>query len=359
MSVEPTTPTTELVRPFSSKFFFALLAVAALAIAALVRPISTELLFGAVLAAGASPLYERLATRLRGRREAAAVVFTLAFVVAVLVPILVGAAAVVHDVVEAAQGVNARLDAEGLEGLLRGLPAPLRERLLRIELDRPALQARLADVAGQVLASVGAFLRATGSLLFSLALVIVALVVFLVEGHRIVAWLDEVLPLGRGRTRELLREFRLVGNSVLVGNVGTSAAQALVAFLGYLIAGVPSPLVLAFVTFVFSFVPAIGGAGTSLFAAGLLALFGAPWRAIFLAVWSLGVVGVVDNVVKPLLVKRGVKLHGALVFFAIVAGISAFGASGLLLGPIIVTFALTLVRMDRRKASDDEPAPRA
>jgi predicted PurR-regulated permease PerM len=66
----------------------------------------------------------------------------------------------------------------------------------------------------------------------------------------------------------------------------------------------------------------------------------------------------VDNIVKPKLVQRGIRLHGALVFFAIIAGIAAFGASGLLLGPLIVTFALTLLRIYRRDfKGGDAPPP--
>jgi predicted PurR-regulated permease PerM len=80
-------------------------------------------------------------------------------------------------------------------------------------------------------------------------------------------------------------------------------------------------------------------------AAGLLFLTGHPYMALFLAVWGIVVVGLADNVVRPLLIKRGMGLHGTVVFFALIGGIAAFGAIGILLGPLIVAFFLALVRM--------------
>jgi predicted PurR-regulated permease PerM len=60
------------------------------------------------------------------------------------------------------------------------------------------------------------------------------------------------------------------------------------------------------------------------------------------------VVGLVDNVVKPLIVKRGLQLHGAIVFFALLGGLAVFGAVGLVIGPLIVALFLALVRMHER-----------
>jgi predicted PurR-regulated permease PerM len=76
--------------------------------------------------------------------------------------------------------------------------------------------------------------------------------------------------------------------------------------------------------------------------------------AIFLAVWGVVTVGLSDNLVKPLLAKRGMHMHGAVVFFALVGGLIAFGTIGLILGPLIVSFLLTLVRMRERRTH--EPA---
>ena len=70
--------------------------------------------------------------------------------------------------------------------------------------------------------------------------------------------------------------------------------------------------------------------------------------AIFLAVWGVAVVGLVDNVAKPFLMKGDVEMHGAVVFFALIGGIAAFGMVGLLVGPLAVAMLLAILRMYRR-----------
>src|SRR5690606_37758818 len=93
-----------------------------------------------------------------------------------------------------------------------------------------------------------------------------------------------------------------------------------------------------------AFIPAVGAGGTCLVAALLLLALGKVWGAVLLAEW-VAPVGLVDNLVKPLLVKRGMHMHGGVVFFALLGGIAAFGAVGLLLGPLFVTVLVATVRI--------------
>jgi len=83
-------------------------------------------------------------------------------------------------------------------------------------------------------------------------------------------------------------------------------------------------------------------------AAVLLLAMGKTWMALFLAIWGLAVVGTVDNVIKPLLVKRGLHMHGAIVFFSLLGGLAVLGTVGLLAGPLIVSFFLALIRIYQR-----------
>jgi predicted PurR-regulated permease PerM len=179
-------------------------------------------------------------------------------------------------------------------------------------------------------------------------MMLIAFYFLLVQGDELVGWLDKVSPLQPGQTRELLTEFKKVSYAVIVSTVLTAAIQAAAALIGYLISRVPHPIFFAGVTFFVAFIPAIGAASVCLVAAVILYATGHLGAAIFLAVWGLVVVGLVDNLVKPLLIKTGMDLGGAVVFFALVGGIGAFGAVGLLLGPLVVASFLTLVGMYQR-----------
>ncbi|HKU41833.1 MAG TPA: AI-2E family transporter, partial [Polyangiales bacterium] len=177
---------------------------------------------------------------------------------------------------------------------------------------------------------------------------LIALFFMLVQGSELIAWLDSVLPLRKGQTRDLLTEFKKVSYAVVVATVVTAAAQAAAALIGYFIARVPHPLFFAAITFFGAFIPAIGAAAFSLLAAGILLVTGHPYMAIFLAIWSVTVVALIDNVVKPLVAKGGMDMPGAVVFFALIGGLGAFGPIGLMLGPLVVAFFVAVLRMYRR-----------
>jgi predicted PurR-regulated permease PerM len=142
--------------------------------------------------------------------------------------------------------------------------------------------------------------------------------------------------------------------AVIMSTVITAAVQAVVALIGYLIARVPNALFFAGITFFVAFIPAVGAAVVCLAAALLLFVTGHAYMALFLALWGLLVVGLVDNLVKPLLIKAGMEMRGAVVFFALVGGIGTFGAVGLLIGPLVVALFLALLRMYKR---DFKPEP--
>lgn len=220
------------------------------------------------------------------------------------------------------------------------------------------LDAELRRHAGAHGSQVARFLSgavaATGAAVFQLAMSLIALFFLLVDGAAFVNWIEDNSPLMRGQIQELLAEFRKVSTAVLVSSVVTSGVQALVALLGYGIAGVPHPFFFGLVTFFVAFVPAVGAGGVCLAAALLLLALGKVWGALFLTLWGLIAVGLVDNLVKPLLVKRGMHMHGGVVFFALVGGIAAFGAVGLLLGPLVVTFLVALVRIYRRDFNEPD-----
>jgi predicted PurR-regulated permease PerM len=111
---------------------------------------------------------------------------------------------------------------------------------------------------------------------------------------------------------------------------------------------VPHPLFFAGVTFLAAFIPAVGAGTVCLVVALIVFLTGHPYAALFLAIWGLTIVGLVDNLVKPLLIKAGMQMNGAVVFFSLIGGLAAFGGVGLLLGPLIVSLLLALLRIYRR-----------
>jgi predicted PurR-regulated permease PerM len=342
----------------TARRFFTVVLVATLVLLALVvRPLASALFLAAVLAGSLWPLQKRLVKRVR-RRSIAAVLLSLAVIVLVLGPLVAFSTYLIKEIAEALKFISDTFRSDGVTGLREALPDGIERLLSRVlewisrqsdgRLDPASVQRQVTAQGGKAVVAVGAAVSATGSLLFQGTMMIIALYFFLVEGDELVAWLDKVSPLRPGQTRELMLEFKRVTYAVIVSTVITAAVQAAAAVVGYLIARVPNPIFFGGLTFFVAFIPAVGAASVCLVAAGLLFVTGHPYSALFLAIWGVVVVGLVDNVVKPFLIKAGMQLRGGVVFFALIGGLGAFGTMGLLLGPLVVAGFVALIRMYER-----------
>lgn len=344
--------------------FTVLLVISLILLALVIWPFKIAFFLAAVLAGALFPWQDRLAARLGGRRQLAAAVLTLGVVVAVLLPLSAITTVVVSEVTDGARFVARTLRTEGVEGLVNELPRPLRRTARRvlevIPLDGETLQEAPGMGASGAASAAASALRATMRSLLQATLMLVALFFLLVDGRRFVAWLASIAPLRRGQLEELLGDFRRTSVTVMKSSLLTAFVQAAAALVGYFIARVPQPFFFALVTFFFALIPVIGAASVSVVLGVALLLGGHTVAGVFLLIYGVLVVGLVDNIVKPMLIKGGMELHGAVVFFALLGGIAMFGPIGLLAGPLIVAFFLALVRMydrDYGKGAEQRVAP--
>jgi predicted PurR-regulated permease PerM len=319
-------------------------------------PFFEAFFLAAVLAGALYGLHRWLTRRFRGKSGLSAGVILLGVIVAVLAPLASITAFLVSEISKGVSFIVDIVERRGLEGLVAYVPGPLKEHasgmLDRFQTESAGLwytlQEQLSARGATAAQTVGGVVMTTGTVVFQTVMMLIAFFFLLVQGKQLVAWLESVSPLKRGQTTELLMEFRRVTKSVLVSSIATAGVQAVAALVGYLITGVPVPVFFAAVTFFFALIPAVGAAVVCLAAALLLLATGHPIAALVLAVWGVVVVGLSDNVIKPILAKRGMHMHGAIVFFSLLGGLSVFGAVGLLLGPLIVSFFLAVLRIYER-----------
>ncbi|HEX8824245.1 MAG TPA: AI-2E family transporter [Archangium sp.] len=319
-------------------------------------PFFNAFFLAAVLAGAFYGMHTWLTRRFRGRDGLSAGIICVGTVLALLAPLAALTAFIVSQVIEGVNYLSGIVEQRGLEGLLAYVPGPLHDPAARM-LERfqtqsagmwQTVQEQLTTRGATAAQTVGGVVAATGSVAFQVVMMLIALYFLLVDGRRLVGWLESVSPLKRGQTTELLTEFRGVTKSVLVSTIATAGVQAVAALVGYLITRVPVPIFFAAVTFFFALIPAVGAAVVCLAAALILLATGHPVAALVLAIWGIVVVGLSDNIVKPLLAKRGMHMHGAIIFFALLGGLAVFGAVGLLLGPLIVAFFLAVLRIYER-----------
>ncbi len=317
-------------------------------------PFWVPLVLAAWTAMMARPLHQTLAKRIHRRRGAAAML-TVLLVVAFLTPVFVTTLSLAGAAVQLGKRLlESGSGEEALRSLAHAQDAPVDLRHIEA--------GQMVDLLQQHGTSAWSMARMlSGAATIAIVGVVIfvsAFYTFLLEGPRLGAWLLEHSPLSRGNFQRLASVFEEVGRGLLIG-VGVAALlQGAVATVGYVVLGVPQPLVIGLATVFASLVPSIGsGLVWAPVAAGLW-ISGRPGAAI--AMVAIGcVVGLVDNVLRPLLAKYGnLRMHGLLLFMAMLGGMAVFGAGGLLLGPLLVRIAIECLRMLRESEPQAFPASR-
>ena len=315
-------------------------------------PFMGAILFAGVLVLSTWPAFAWLRDRWSGRRSAAALVLVLVMVVALALPVALAAQSlVVHSasVVESVRDLLGGSASLELPAFLRNLPlvgAALNEYwqlLLASREELVALGKRLADPAKTMLVAMGG---AVGQGLLQILIALFVAFFFYRDGDRVKQLLAEgmVRLAGPEHGALLVSTAQSAVKGVVYGLIGTAVAQAAVALLGFLIAGVPGAMLLAALTFVLSLVPMgpvliWGGAAVWLYMQGQVG-----W-AIFMVVYGVAVISSVDNFVKPILMSRAGNLSMLLVVLGVFGGAIAFGFIGLFVGPALLAVAWNLVKV--------------
>jgi predicted PurR-regulated permease PerM len=311
------------------------------------RPFLAAVLWGVVLVVATWPAFERLTALMGGRRTLAAVIATALLALVLVGPLVIVGSRLAGNLADLAALLRNFLD--------HGMAAPA--WLARIPLAGPTLAAKWqqfiaddralrqlvnAEIRPLTLWLLGVF-GTLGAGLLQVALAVFCAFFFYLGG-----------PAGVGRGRNILRHIvgdradrlitvaHLTMRGVVFGVLGAAAVQAVLAGLGFWAAGMPRPLLLAVATFFAGIVP--NATFLVLVPATVWAFYGIDtgW-AIALLVWNLGIVGQVDNFIRPMVIARGTSMPILLVLFGVIGGLGAFGFLGLFLGPTLLALLYTLM----------------
>ncbi len=323
-------------------------------------PFAAPLLWGVILAYSSWGPYEWLVRRLRGRRNLAAALM-----------VLLSAAVLLGPLVYAGMGLAGRADdaAAFMQRVVdKGMP-PLPAWIRDLPVVGPSigtgwdgLTSDNAELISQLrkLAAPGAkvLLKAGVAVLQGLLQLTLSILIafFLYRGGQAaVAWLrGGMVRIAGDRADRLLALIGGTVRGVVYGILGTALAQGTLVGLGLWLAGVPGAAALGFLTFFLSALP-MGPVLVWLPAALWLFHEGATGWAIFLVVWGAGVVSMVDNVIKPLLISQGSAMPFLLVMLGVLGGAIGFGPLGVFIGPTLLALTYSILR--EWAQPQDTPAP--
>jgi predicted PurR-regulated permease PerM len=318
----------------------------------ILQPFLGAILFAGVLCFSTWPAFVHLRERLGGRAWLAALVVVLLMVLLLALPVALAAQSLVlhsSDVVEMVRGFLDQRSTIELPAFIRNLPMvgpwlnDYWQILMQSRDELVALARRFADPAKALAVTLG---RAIGNGLIQVLIALFVAFFFYRDGERVRRLLLEgmVRLAGPQYGGQIIVTAQSAVKGVVYGLLGTAFAQAAVAVIGFLIAGVPGAFLLGALTFILSLVP-MGPVLVWGGAAAWLYFRGEPGWAIFMVVYGVAVISSVDNFVKPLLMSRAGNLSMLLVVLGVFGGAIAFGFIGLFVGPALLAIAWNLMKI--------------
>lgn len=336
------------LRSLENKAFLVLLALVTLAFLWVLGGFLLPVFWATVLAVLFSPLFRRFRTTLGGRGTPAALLTLLAVLLMVVVPVVFIGFAVTNEAVGVyGQVARGEIDVAGAIHAAEGLQPRIQALAERfgyvVDFERVQASASAAAldvsraVAGQLLTVGQRALHATLLLVVSLYV----LFFFLRDGERLIEALVRALPLGDPRERRLFERFTAVTRATVRGTFVVAAVQGSIGGLAFLALGLGSPFLWGVLMGLFSLIPAVGSALVWGPAALYLIATGAWVKGVILIGIGAGVIGVVDNALRPILVGRDAGMPDYLILLSTLGGLGTFGFSGLVIGPVVAGLFLS------------------
>ena len=319
-------------------------------------PLRAELGWAAVLAFILHPLHESLSRRLKGRRALSAGILTGLTPFLVLAPLAVLGAVFAGQVAHVIESLRGRTILSGPEIIERLSAIPLIGGA--IDWARENASVSLVQVQGWMDSSLQALLERAAAAgggvalgvfgtLVGFFMMLFMLYFFLQDGRAMLTALEHLIPTTTERRHRLLDYLASVTRAVVFGSVATAFIQGIIVGIGFAIAKLPSPVVFGVLGVIAAFLPS--GSAIVLIPAAIYLAFAGRWgAAIFIGCWTVGM-WLLENLLRPLLTSRHMEVSTLAIFVGAIGGASAFGILGLIIGPVVLSFAVALARYMREQ----------
>jgi predicted PurR-regulated permease PerM len=340
-----------------STAFLILCALVLYQLALIFAPFFTPILWALILARLFYPLYQYLLRLLRGQASLSAFLSTLAVTFVAVLPVAYVAFLAITETIHAYQTAMLWVQNGGLKRLptaLSGLPfiGNISQELLgRFVLAYGDLQGSLLEggkaVSAVLLTGVSGLAKNTFDLVTDFLIMLFTLFFFFRDGQRLYDVFYDAVPIDEDHKAAIFDRLTQTMIAVVRGTLLTALAQGVAAGVTYWALSVPFPVFLGSVSALLSLLP-FGGTALVWVPVATYLFWTAPlWKGIVMIAVGVGLIGLMDNFLQPLLVGSGADLPVLFLFFASIGGLAYFGFIGLFLGPILLGIAIATFKIYR------------
>jgi predicted PurR-regulated permease PerM len=311
-------------------------------------PFLSPLIWAAVIALIARPLHMWLRGTIRSKNVAAAAAVVI-ITIAIIAPAFVLVEQAIREAADAARTLQSFVEAAGWR------PDPdyhprLAQALAWLESNFD-LRGGISSLARAVSSRAPKLIAASVESVISVAISLFTLFYFVRDGDRIVAALIRLLPLSPAEIDALLTGISDAIRATIYGRFTVAAVQGMLGGIMFWILGIGAPMLWGMMMVLLSLVPLLGAFIIWAPAAIVLLLKGSWVKALILTVWGGAIIGLIDNFLYPLLVGDRLQVHSLLVFFSVIGGMAAYGATGIILGPVVLSLAIALQQLWQQRAA--------
>ncbi len=331
------------------KTFLLLVILISLAFGWILWPFFGAVLWGTILAILFVPIYRRLLRSMSHRRTLAALATAVLVLLIVILPVMLIAGLLAQEAVSVYEKFQSgELNFAGyFQQVLNALPQSVSDLLERFGLTsfgsmQDKLSAGLLQGSQFVASKALNIGQNTFDLIVNLCIVLYLLFFLLRDGDELTRHIRRAIPLHADQQRELFKIFTTVIRATVKGNVVVAVVQGALGGLIFWFLGVHAAVLWAVVMGVLSLLPAVGSALIWLPVAIYFLVTGAIWQGVVLLCFGVLVIGLVDNVLRPILVGKDTKIPDYVVLISTLGGIAIFGLNGFVIGPVIAAMFMAV-----------------
>ncbi len=326
-----------------------LLVAVTLALVSILVPFYAAIMWGAIIALLFEPMYRRLLHWLNRRATLAALLTLLIVVLIVILPLTLVAASLANEAASLYQKLQSGEVKPGLyfHGVFDALPEWVRVPLDRFGLTNfDALQRRVTGLLTQGTQFIATQALSIGQNTFEFVVslfITMYLAFFLIrDGDSVVDAVRRAIPLAPAHKQELLNKFTTVIRATVKGNLVVAAIQGALGGMAFWFLDVSGALLWALLMAFLSLLPSVGAALVWFPVAIYFILTGAVWQGAALIAFGVLVIGLVDNLLRPILVGKDARIPDYVVMITTVGGMAVFGINGFVLGPAIAAMFIAV-----------------